>query len=548
MIESRPELDHVVERYLSLKDSAKDDAARENLWQAIAELDAHYWQLVEETIRPHLKEKSERLLFTKYDRMLIDAGLVDARLLGKDLERVEAALVRELYAEGEANVYYLSEWLAERYKAFLLFGRVRKVEDGTTPEPLQQEIIPEKLLAALLKVYAALRPHFELLPGIERETVDYLCSGALDAQIFRCLMRAGPDEESAKEEAAHYKSLKEKFLSRARGYVRGEKTLELFDALWKMDRALEEECKRSRSTIAAVHDVGYRKIPFKERLKFIAAELKLVRALLILGTPDSGVTRVRSVLLSDERRTTRPEVTALLRSVQEVDPNLPGMPSVLIAPYTGTGFFEWDRDTLFVPLISTRATDEAIVTALANYRIMVDSLQTQGKLKFAYEREVTGGDFRGNFIRDYKAWVLGVSRGFRGAMGPSSYEFFKKHVGPDPNGVIAPADILNASPEELSETIRKHRSRINRNEGTFEDYFRLGVAFWKLKNFTEALDNVAVAVKINPADGMAVFALGVLCEKLGHTGKARRAYQECIKVAPNTLWQVYGAEKLTKMG
>ena len=226
-------------------------------------------------------------------------------------------------------------------------------------------------------------------------------------------------------------------MSRARDRARNETDLSLFDSLRKLDRHLEQRAEHRQP---AGKNEGLQDLKSREREKFIRSELKLVRSLLRLGLTGTGLTRSRSVLLTGQRRIARGDLNPVMHLVKECDATLPGVPNVVVAPYTGGGFYEWDRDTLFIPLVPVRSPDESMVCALANYRIMLDSLQGGGALKKAYAKNFGEEDFQPRFVNDYRTWVLGIGRGFRGALDPYRFDFFKNHMGPQASSLFAPRE------------------------------------------------------------------------------------------------------------
>ena len=60
-----------------------------------------------------------------------------------------------------------------------------------------------------------------------------------------------------------------------------------------------------------------------------------MKALLRLGTMGVGITRTHSVLLTDQERMTKEVLTKIFSHVRELDPHLPVIPAVMIAPYCG---------------------------------------------------------------------------------------------------------------------------------------------------------------------------------------------------------------------
>ena len=236
-----------------------------------------------------------------------------------------------------------------------------------------------------------------------------------------------------------------------------------------------------------------------------------------------------------------------MRRVEDCDPYLPGPPRILIAPYIGTGFYEWDRDTIFVPLLATRPVEEAIVTALGNYRVMLDGLQEGGGLKLSYETRFHTKDFRSDFTRDYRNWVLGIGKGFRGAMEKPRYDFFMEQIGPSVESLYAPAELVRLMPDERRNLVRTCRIRINRAEATYEDHYKLAVCYYREQRGTEAIQEITRAVQMNPVDGRLLCSAGFLAAQHSSSDRAKELYEEAVSLNPNTLWHIIASDALKKL-
>src|SRR5204862_1418691 len=124
--------------------------------------------------------------------------------------------------------------------------------------------------------------------------------------------------------------------------------LSLFDALRQIDReAIEKRVSQRLASDAATS----RAVSTEERERWVQDELKFVKQVLWLGVTGSGLARTSSVLLSAGTRIVQTDLASTLALAEQCDPMLPEAASLLIAPYAGGGFYEWDRDTLFVPLV-----------------------------------------------------------------------------------------------------------------------------------------------------------------------------------------------------
>lgn len=523
----------------------------------LVELDKFYWDSCEKLIREALTNNPDRLFFNKYERFLIDCGLIDDRLVPANPQQFKTTLTRELYSEEEApNCGYFSQWLAERYRAFLLIKKFGQ-ETGTRGkrtyiEPLEMT----KLKKMRDNLYKSLEPLFKNLPGINQQVADLLPSGKLDANIELLSIKYYYEgDKKISEQRDKLLEIKRKLFNKVKTFCQSQQELLLFDTFTQIDERIHEEFTNalrkgtfsSINPLAAKHEEEGAPVPMEERVEFLLSELKLVKSLLKLGTPGSGISKTYSVLVSDQKRITNADVAAIMQNIKEIDPNLPGNPNMLIAPYSGTGFFEWDRDTIFIPLISTRTEEESVVNAVGNYRIMMDNLHDNSRLKQSYEAVHGKGIFRNNFLKDYKNWVLGVCKGFKGSMTQECFGFFKEYIGPSPDNLYGPRELAMLTPDERKKMVGEIRAKINRGEAEFEEHYKMAILYWKENRPQESLDQMAIAVKMNPADGRAMFTLGYMCKVMDKPDKALSALRETLNIAPNTIWHIYASDVLKKI-
>lgn len=522
----------VMEQYLSVRRTEGDaPEASPELVKAAGELDKIYWQEVETILVREAAENRAHLHFTPRDRLLLDMGLLNWDLFpgGKDNR---SALLHELYTRSDSKELYFSEWIAQRFRHHALYGGMAGQEGAAR----SGSRIIRKLR---LNLYRKLEPLFENLPGFNRQAVDLFLGGRIDETLDHLVARK--EDPSVQGQIKQLQDIRTRLVARARDRARNEQELSLFDSLRKLDSQLEQ---RSEDREPTGNREEFQEIRAQEREKFIRSELRLFRSLLRLGLTGTGLKRSRSVLLTSQRRIARGDLKPVMALVEECDATMPGSPSIVIAPYTGSGFYEWDRDTVFVPLVPVRSPDEAVVSALANYRIMLDSLQGGGALKKAYAKSFGEEDFQPRFVRDYRTWVLGIGRGFQGALDPYRFRFFRDNMGPQASSLYAPRDWVVVTPEEHKEAVQLCRMRINDGEAGFEDHYRLAVAYARDHQYALALQQLQTAINLNPVEGRILMALGHLSAQAGGTDSARKAYEECLELSPSTVWSVLAAEEL----
>lgn len=513
-----------------------DPAAGPELARLTDDLDALYWREVERLLVRVARETPDRVSFTPEERLLLDLGLLDWRLL-PDGEKNRPALLREICSPGRPNVHFFSEWIARRFRQSLLYGEMSP-PDGVDPSSTR---IIRDLRGRL---YLRLSHLFKQLPGFDQNALELLLSGRIDSTLDAMAQKLakGPDERLS-EQKRQLVEIRTRMLSRARERVRSADDLALFDALRDLDLQVAEKRASVRVDLPVA---ASRTISPEEREKFVVEEVRFVKNVLWLGVTGSGLTRTTSVLTGLPNRLTKADLEAAFHLVRDADSTLPLSTTVLIAPFRGGGFYEWERDTLFLPLVPTRSADQAVLGAIANYRILLDTLQDNGRLKQAYEKAF-GGDFHAGFTRDYKAWILEVGRGFKAALDPERFAFFLEHLGPRPALLFAPASWVGPSPKEEEEVLRACRGRVVKGQATYEDHYRLAVFAARTQQIVQAVEHLQAALRLNPVDGRALLALGFLAARTGNVEQARRHLSDCMAMVPNSLWCVLAGDEMQKL-
>jgi tetratricopeptide (TPR) repeat protein len=535
-------------------------------------LDEYFWKLAEKTVVGALGRKEGVLSFKKAEKLLLDAGLVDARLVNMVGGKFTKNLAREMApGKGELDgVYYFSEWLNERYQSFLT-GRAISKNNPDSNSLLRALERNAQDLAALRKrrqkLYESIGHLFVVMPGIELDVVKTVRNGDVDCRIEELAAAQAIEDARARKEgrepdtdagdqARRFDQLVQRLLFHAREESADEEKLKCLEdvvavraeLLLKVVRQArqnysdEPEFQDSENLQVAKPDISS-----EEAVVFLQRELKLLRSLIRIGYRDGKMAKACSVLLTGMLRTTKSTVSEVFDLIKELDPYVEFNLDVLIAPFTGSGFFEWDRNTLVVALNPVGGAERAVVNAVANYRLLEDTFSGRVHIVEAYKKQF-GKGFRERFLNDYSNWILSVSQGKKDALNEWNFQFFVEHIGPDPAGPPVPHGRGKLSPEKRNQEIDSIQRIMEADCLTVREAYTLAALLWEVQRFDEAIETLLVATGLAPDDCKVPYGLGLLREKKDEIPAARLDFEKVLRLAPNSLWGIYAQDALRRLG
>jgi tetratricopeptide (TPR) repeat protein len=556
--------DQVVSEYLFLHGTGKGEETSAH--GLVARLEDFFWKRVEKVVDEALARAGDELAFGPADSLLIDAGMLDERLVARAAPDLRARLTAEINSPGERKVLYLSGWLSERFHSYLATRALPDERIGQSlllKDHAEHDAELGKARQQRNELYRRVAPLFENLPGVSAELAAAIVRGAVDDRIEELLLASafdarrpgGAEGGQAAQQAQRYDRTVLRALQLAREGNVGEENLVFLEALGRLRGAIfRKSLVRARRAQGALP--GRDQLPAESRpapeataaevRRFMRRELRLVRSLLHIGSQEGKVAQSCSVLLHDAPRTTRTGAAEVLRLLREVDPRLGLDHSLLIAPFTGSGFFEWDRDTLLVALSPARSSEEAVVNAVGNLRLLLAARQGQGKLIALY-RDEHGASFREHFLNDYRAWVLRVGRGRREALSEARFQLLADHLGPPMGGPVVPAELCHLSVKEREDLAAKLAAAVAKGRPDAQEFQHLAVLHWQAERIDQAISMMEKAAAAAPESGQILYSLGALFRRRRLTGEARKSFRECARVALNSLWGIYANEALRRL-
>ncbi|HLF92228.1 MAG TPA: hypothetical protein VJB14_02105, partial [Planctomycetota bacterium] len=171
------EIDNRVGEFLAARGPSEANiASRPDLGRIAGELNTLWWREAERILVRAAREHPDRVVFSPDDRLLLDLGLLDYRLLpGGD--KLRPALLKEVYAPGRPSFLYFSEWMAQRFRQFLLYG-------GIASPAAEEAASASRLIRDLRdRLYLKLSLLLRDLPGFSPQQVELFLSGRIDETL-----------------------------------------------------------------------------------------------------------------------------------------------------------------------------------------------------------------------------------------------------------------------------------------------------------------------------------------------------------------------------
>lgn len=538
------ELDSLLVAYRAKRDITEDPKAQREAQKIAGKLDVHYWKRVEEIIREASLRSNDRLALTDDERLVLDVGLLDESLVAGADSTLRNNLLAELNTPGAPNHFYFSEWLDDRFRRFQLDTQM-SAESTKDNTDLSDEV--SKLTGARVKLSGALRPFLKGLPGVNEQMQHHILTGRLDDQIQSLgLALLGKRERPAMMARHRLQTLRRQIITKMQPRMTGEAARlpealnTLYGKLWR------ERLKHMKKELAKANNPAATSElllnPLKERVQeHLSSEAKFVKSLLPLGALAGGVARCCSVFLEDGERITKPMLRAELSRIRQSDQAFTVEPVVVIAPFRGRGFFEFDRDSLFVPLFPVQGPSDAIAHAAGNYRMLIDSFQHEAKLKSDYESAFPDAKMARDFQKDYRAWIATAGHGHAEGMEADRKAFFIKTIGPDLSGVLAPANLRYMSEQGRSMLRTRLEKLVASKDADANIHYRLGVLYWQDGDEGKALAQFLHSIALDKKNAMTIFSAGLLLQHKNDMAQAAKLFALCRTVAPDSIWALYAA-------
>ncbi len=546
LLDNQHELKLAVNAYIQANRAlagGRETAAKEKA-QHLRTIQSRFWRLFFSVLSDQMTRRRGNLVFGDDERLCIDLGLVDQRMLAVDDEeniRIRKKLLEEVNSKGLSGCYYMTEWFVHCQQQVQIENHISDMEEN------EDDSYASQLREARRRVLSRLGDLFTGLPGIPLEVSESMRTGDLDRALVASGINAIREPRRRNFLRRHNLwLLREQVLAKARARAGHKGALRLFELLnevygreWRARYDLflsgeEEEAtplpKTPEAMTESVQDPA---------IDMVMLEARMMRMRLVLMAAVEGQTEQNIVLQGEMPRLTKDGLADFFPLVQAFDRGMTELPPVIIVPGTGRGFFAWETGCILLALRPLVGLDDSMATALAWYRMFDDRMNRGGELRKAYMERFPGAVFETDFAADYRAWLCRLTCGEAEAMSPERRGFFRDVIGPPLSGPLLPPNLRNVGPQTMMAICRRLEKQVAQDESDAKLHRRLAAVYWQQGQFESANLQFTAAMQLDPQDGETLFTAGMFLRGQGEAEAANECFRFGAERATDSLWGIY---------
>ncbi|MCC8167107.1 MAG: hypothetical protein LIQ31_13410 [Planctomycetes bacterium] len=546
LLDNQHELKLAVNAYIQANRAlagGRETAAKEKA-QHLRTIQSRFWRLFFSVLSDQMTRRRGNLVFGDDERLCIDLGLVDQRMLAVNDEehiRLRKKLLDEVNSKGLSGCYYLTEWFVHCQQQVQIENHISDMEEN------EDDSYASQLREARRRVLSRLGDLFTGLPGIPLEVSESMRTGDLDRALIASGINAIREPRRRNFLRRHNLwLLREQVLAKARARAGHKGALRLFELLnevygreWRArydlfltgeDEEAEPLPKTPEAVTESVQDPA---------IDSVMLEARMMRMRLVLMAAVEGQTEQNIVLQGEMPRLTKDGLADFFPLVQSFDRGMTELPPVIIVPGTGRGFFAWETGCILLALRPLVGLDDSMATALAWYRMFDDRMNRGGELRKAYMERFPGAVFETDFAADYRAWLCRLTCGEVDAMSPERRAFFRDVIGPPLGGPLLPPNLRNVGPQTMMAICRRLEKQVAQDESDAKLHRRLAAVYWQQGQFESANLQFTAAMQLDPQDGETLFTAGMFLRGQGEAEAANECFRFGAERATDSLWGIY---------
>lgn len=510
-----------------------------------------YWPLLDEILLAALRRRRGALELTDDERLFVDLGVVDARMVGgaEQAARTTKTLLAEVRGKGQSNCYYLSEWLNYRQQQTQLESDLDWADRST-----EQNDYTTQLGEARRRAFSRLSKYLTGIPGVTKELSDMAKSGELDRAVIASGIAAmkSPVRKNLLRRHRLW-SIREQILAKARARADNQAVLRLFELVneiylreWQTrhESMLFDESAKESSTTAKRSADTRMLTAIDSDSDTVMRETRRMRMRMRLLEALDGRDDTETILYGTSPRIDKTVLASLMPIVQTFDRELADPPPVVIIPGMGRGMYVWENGCLMLALRPLVGADDSLATAFAWMRMLTDRFNNRSALRKHYLTAFPGANFQDDFPADYRAWMCRMTKGDISAMSPEKRLFFYDHIGPVLSGPLLPPNLRDVGPQTMSAIARRLEKQVVSENGDAKLHRRLATIYWQQGVMEAAGTQFNAAIQSAPDDGETLFIAGMFMRSQGEHEAANECFRAGADGAMDSLWGIYCQDAL----
>lgn len=448
-----------------------------------------HWKRLEEFIADKIIN-NKKLTFSLFEQCQFDYGIWSAEQLrecpdiaeviaevGEEAEQsvlnaVSEELLQTIKEHGlnKSGFSGLSSWLSKRAREYDLLAdaelfTLREMEkEKLPPELLKYLEIRSKRNAPL----NAIKKYLPKLPGVHQGIEALLLGGGLFSEIdsLRCQPSRRPDQQ---RKMVRLESLWNSIQENLSSMFPEKEVLEALALLKDISSEIEKVCKTKRVDLNALRSKAKESLKDKEKAaRRMRRELQLIKSNLNLGAIRSRKKPYNPILQVWPTPCSLEELERVFLSAKKLDRFYPERSVTVLAPGEFDAFYEFDRQSLILPVYDAGNENMQAVRALADFRISIETIKESSA--FLDDLSKLQGDEKPfeAFARLYEKWLREGDKGHSTPFSREELNFLIRHVAPGPEtlflrndrffidstrraALLASTDPETAEPEKLYE-------------------------------------------------------------------------------------------------
>jgi len=508
---------------------AQDPSTKRNL----DELHSSYWQFLTLYLPTLLTEETKNDFNIPKDFLnIVNYGYVSPVLCSQGDEVLTQLQKLIDVADVSYDIFYMADWIKDAYERSIRLDERRRIEQELAAAEADIAIFPQKIeecnnrrhqfigkypkakrvmdiseeIDKRLPIYLDLKRKIELSQRITaQERIQYV---QLTEEItsFR--------EARAIEQQAISNSVPQHELMRLDREVEGI-----------MVSKREGEIRLDEARLALAEDTEFRKT-----LSVAMCRSKIkeeIRRLRTMGDLISRRSRVKEcAILTDVSHVPAPQTVAeCIEEIMEIDQTIFLMdsnqrkkfPVLIILPSFGDGAYDVERHAFFVPIRSLKGLQQSLATALIEFHLDSASATRfrDSYLRLKKNQNINSSiQLRDSIVKDYIGWVTLEAKGYQ-VLDQEARTWFVEQVAPPMFALKHPRTLsMETRPVgEVHALLEEYEAQEDKNEDDFERMFRLGIGYWRVRQYIKSNYMFMRATFLDPRSKDACYNAALSCFK-----------------------------------